>query len=205
VEHSLCLRRSAVGRAPIGLSISVPVSEPLHLLYPLTPLSRIQDGRKVVHFRPPEEQLEGERLHQWIGVRQSLIGKTGDLVRIGRQHVFVRRLLATGFNFLDLIDDPDLVSISSSAAIDELAAVRSDWRFATLSAAKPAKIQGKEVLLRYGSLLRWTAAEGRVSKAFAWCWRRLLKDRFARRFFLGLALPSFCSFFQISPQSIPQR
>lgn len=173
VDDSLCLRRQAVERALEGLSITVPVTEPLDLLYPLTPLTRVQDGRKVVRFRPPEERLEGERLHQWIGARRALSGKSGDLLRIGRQHVFVRRLLQTGFDFSKALADPELVSMSSSRAMVELGAVRAPWRFATLDDVRPAIIQGKDVLLRHGAMTRWLAA-GRVFKTFAgfWGWLR---------------------------------
>ncbi|MCU0237361.1 MAG: hypothetical protein MUC72_09795 [Acidobacteria bacterium] len=154
IAHSLCLRRSAVERALSGLSLTVPVPAPLDLLYPLTPLTNIQDGRKIVSFRPPEERLEGERIHQWVGARQSVFGRTGDLVRIERQQVFVRRLLETGFDFGSVIAEPGRISMSSPAALEDAAAVRCHWRFATLDDARPARIQGKEVLVRPGALVR---------------------------------------------------
>ncbi|HSQ35401.1 MAG TPA: LCP family protein, partial [Candidatus Binatia bacterium] len=171
-EHSLCLSRKAVERALDGLSVLVPVAEPLELLYPLTPLTRVQDGRKVVRFRPPEERLEGERIHQWIGARRALSGKSGDLMRIRRQHVFVRCLLQTGFDFRRALADPAAARWSSPKALMELGAVRSDWRFATLDDVRPAFIQGKDVLLRQGTMMRWLAA-ARAYKAFANFWRRL--------------------------------
>jgi len=185
VEHSLCLRRRAVEQALDGLSLTVPVPEPLDLLYPLTPLAFLQDGRKIVRFRPPEERLEGERIHQWIGARRALVGKTGDLARIGRQHVFLRRLLETGFDFNAAIADPERASLSSPAALAEAGAVRSDWRFATLNDARPAVIQGKEVLLRPGGMARWLFA-GRAYKAFA------IVGRWLRRWVFGrvLVVPS---------------
>jgi hypothetical protein len=172
VAHSLCLRRHAVERALDGLAITVPVPAPLDLLYPLTPLTPIEDGRKVVRFRPPEERLQGERIHQWIGARRALFGKTGDLARIGRQHIFVRRLLETGFDFRTAIADPELASMSSSAAIAEVAAVCSHWRFATLDGVRPSVIQGKEVLLRPKGMARWLLA-GRFYKVLAQVGRRL--------------------------------
>ena len=172
VAHSLCLRRSAVERALDGLSITVPVPTPLDFLYPLTPLTFIQDGRKVVRFRPPEERLEGERIHQWIGARQALFGKSGDLMRIGRQHVFVRRLLETGFDFARAVADPELASFSSPAAREEIGAVSSHWRFATLDDVRPARIQGKEVLFRSGVIMRRVLASP-VYKYSAAAWRRL--------------------------------
>lgn len=172
VKHSLCLRRRAVEQALEGLSITVPVPVPLDLLYPLTPYTRVQDGRKVVRFRPPEERLEGERIHQWIGARRALFGETGDLTRIGRQHVFVRRLLQTGFDFHQAIVDPLLARLSSTEAIEELGAVRSDWRFATLDDVRPTIIQGKEVLLRAKTMNRWLTSS-RAYKTLACVWRWL--------------------------------
>jgi hypothetical protein len=172
VAHSLCLRRIAVERALDGLSITVPVPAPLDLLYPLAPRTFIEDGRKVVRFRPPEERLEGERIHQWIGARQVLSGKSGDLMRIGRQHVFVRRLLETGFDFRAAVADPRQISSSSSTALDEAGAVRRDWRFATLDDVRPARIQGKEVLLRKGAMMRWVSGS-RAYRFFARFWRWL--------------------------------
>ncbi|RVC75379.1 hypothetical protein EN745_27630 [Mesorhizobium sp. M4A.F.Ca.ET.022.05.2.1] len=41
----LCLRRAASEAALAGISVTVPVSEPLDFWYPLTPTCRIEDGR----------------------------------------------------------------------------------------------------------------------------------------------------------------
>jgi len=178
-EHSLCLRRGAVERALEGLSLTVPVLMPLDLLYPLTPLAPIRDGSKIVSFRPPEERLEGERIHQWVGARQSVFGRTGDLVRIERQQVFVRRLLETGFDFGALLADPERFSMSSPAALAEAAAVRCEWRFATLDGVRPARIRGKEVLLRPGALARRVMSSG-AYKTFA-VFARWLRGLLLRR------------------------
>ena len=172
VTHSLCLRRSAVERVLEGVSITVPVPLPLDLLYPLSPRTFIEDGCKVVCFRPPEERLEGERIHQWLGARQALSGKSGDLMRIGRQHVFVRRLLEVGFDFHAAVADPRQASLSSPAALDEAGAARRDWRCATLDDVQPARIQGKEVLIRPGAAAR-RVLSSRVYRLFAAGGRRL--------------------------------
>jgi hypothetical protein len=185
IAHSLCLRRSAVERALQGVSLTVPVPAPLDMIYPLAPRIPIQKGQKIVSFRPPEERLEGERIHQWIGARQSVFGRTGDLVRIERQHVFVRRLLETGFDFRAVLADHDLASFSSPAALAEAGAVNCDWRFATLDDVRPARIQGKEVLVRPGALARRV----RSSRAFHYfaAFARWLRGLLLRRL---LVVPS---------------
>lgn len=186
VSHSLCLRRRAAERALAGLSVTVPVPAPLDMLYPLAPRIRIQEGHKIVRFHPPEERLEGERIHQWIGARRVLRGPSGDLARIRRQQVFVRRLLETGFDFAAALAEADDLRLSSPAALAELGAVRAGWRFAVLDAVRPAFISCKEVLLRKRGLERWLAASapGRLAAAVA----RPLRDRL-----LGsvLVVPSF--------------
>jgi hypothetical protein len=144
----------------------------------------------VVSFRPPEERLEGERIHQWIGARRSLSGETGDLARIKRQHVLVRRLLGTDFDFRSVVRDRELTRASSAAAFGELAAARPDWTFATLEGVVPATINGKEVLLlrRPGPIASWLRSSrggralqrtwagrlaARIPGAIGWRWRRL--------------------------------
>ncbi len=158
VSHSLCLRRRAAEKALAGLSIVVPVPAPLDMLYPLEPRLPIQKGHKIVSFRPPEERLEGERIHQWIGARRVLQGPSGDLARIARQQVFVRRLLEEKFDFAAVLAEADDLRLSSPAALAELGAVRPGWRMAALDAVRPALIAGKEVLLRKRGLERWLAA-----------------------------------------------
>jgi hypothetical protein len=156
-DHSLCLRRSAVERALMHLAVTVPVPEPLDLIYPLTPSTRVEDGRKVVRFRPPEERLEGERIHQWIGARRSLGGESGDLARIKRQQVFLRCLLQKHVDLGVALADPELFRSSAAAALVEVASVRSDWRLAVLDDVSPAIRDGKEVLLahRPGAVAHW--------------------------------------------------
>src|SRR5262245_10587821 len=78
-EHGLRLRRAATERALARVAIEVPVNEPLDLWYPLAPTRPIEDGRKMVSFRPPRERLEGERIHQWIGARLRVGRASSDL------------------------------------------------------------------------------------------------------------------------------
>jgi hypothetical protein len=160
VSHSLCLRRRAAERALAGLSITVPVPAPLDMVYPLAPRTAVEDGHKIVSFRPPAERLQGERVHQWIGARRVLLGPSGDLARIARQQVFVRRLLEERFDFAAALAEADDQRLSSPAALAELEAVRAGWRMAALDAVRPALIAGKEVLLRKRGLERWLAATG---------------------------------------------
>jgi hypothetical protein len=61
-DQGLVLRRSATERAAMHLTVEVPVEEPLDYWYPLHPTTLVQDGRKLVTFRPPCERLEGGRI-----------------------------------------------------------------------------------------------------------------------------------------------
>ncbi|MGT2468238.1 hypothetical protein ACVOMV_31020 [Mesorhizobium atlanticum] len=74
-QSAVCLRRGATEAALTGASVGVPIHEPLDFWYPLTPTSRLEDGRRQVSFRPPDETLSGERLHQWIGARTMVDGR----------------------------------------------------------------------------------------------------------------------------------
>lgn len=150
VEHSLCLRREATERVLEGVTVTVPVEEPLRLWYPLEPTTRMQDGRKPVDFDPPAAVLTGERLHQWVGARYSRTGPSSDLKRIRRQQVLVRALLRQGFDFACALDDPELVRMSSPAALEELRRVRASWRFGCLEDVVPRTIDGMSVLVRRG-------------------------------------------------------
>jgi hypothetical protein len=183
-QHSLCLRRAAAERALAGIEVAVPVDERLDLVYPLAPTTRIQDGRKVVTFRPPVERLSGERVHQWIGARRSLSGAGGDLARIRRQQVLVRRVLEEGCDLSPAFADPDLVRASGPAALAEVAAVRADWRFEAIDDVAPRTIAGCEVLVRRRRS-RLLAAAGASPAA------RLAKGTLRRLLFGALVLPTW--------------
>jgi anionic cell wall polymer biosynthesis LytR-Cps2A-Psr (LCP) family protein len=149
-DSSVVLLRSGVERALDGLRVTVPVDRRRRYWYPLAPTLRIQDGRKLVAFEPPRETLSGERIHQWVGARQSAdvpAPTLPDLDRIERQQVLVRTLLEDGFPFAKALEDPALVSIAGSRALDVLGAVRATWELETFRRFQPGMIEGKLVLL----------------------------------------------------------
>jgi hypothetical protein len=149
VDHTVCVRRAATERALIGVQVVVPVRRRLEFLYQLHPTAAIEDGAKRITFEPPAETLTGERIHQWLCASWDLRGhRQWDLFRIERQQVLVRRLLEIGYPFERVLADAALVSISDPRALEELARVRSDWRFATFDDVRGVRIDGKEVLLR---------------------------------------------------------
>src|SRR6185437_11556032 len=111
--------------------------------YPLAPTRPIEEGRKRIAFDPPLAVLEGERIHQWLGARGG-----SDLHRLERQKVFLRRLLERGFDFRLFLARPEWAQCSGPPALAELALVRPDWAFDTLSPLTPQRIDGKLVLVR---------------------------------------------------------
>lgn len=148
VDSSICLRRAAVERTLAKVEVTVQVPRPLDYWYPLSPTEPIENGRKLVSFRPPTETLSGERLHQWVGARSALDGSGSDLERIERQKALVQTLLATGFDFSAAVAAPEWGSASEHGALDELRKVRHDWRFETLRGVEPGRVGSKSVLLR---------------------------------------------------------
>ena len=153
-DHSLCIRRDAVERASADLSISVPVTERLEFRYPLAPDRPIEEGSKRIAFTPPEEVLDGERIHQWIGARFEPDDRGGPLLkasdygRIRRQQVLLRRLLEDGFDFGSVLADPGLASASGPEARQELSLVDSGWRFSIIEDVRDVVRDGKRVLER---------------------------------------------------------
>jgi len=147
VDGSLVLRRGAVERGLAGATVTVPVPQRLEFWYPLTPTSRLEDGRKRVVFEPPREVLRGERVHQWLGARRQVRGAGSDLARIGRQQVFLEALLADGFDFRTFLADPERVSESAAGVRDALREVDGAWSVATLAGMAPACLDGKQVLV----------------------------------------------------------
>lgn len=144
VNAGLCLARQATEHALAQTAIVVPVPERMTFHYPLTPTSRIEDGRKTIEFNPPAEMLRGERVHQWIGARGS-----SDLHRIERQKVFLRRLLDTRFNFRGLLQTPSWFSGQHlDQAICDLGQVRTEWQFDTFGPLQNQILHGKKVLVR---------------------------------------------------------
>jgi anionic cell wall polymer biosynthesis LytR-Cps2A-Psr (LCP) family protein len=147
-QHGLYLSREATAAALEDVSVDVPVRERLELWYPLSPESRIEEGRKRIVFEPPWEELSGERIHQWIGARYGADRPRSDLDRIERQKVLLAALLRDGFDFGRAVAPGLPVRSSGEQALDELALVRPTWRFETLGGLVPATIDGMVVLTR---------------------------------------------------------
>jgi len=147
-EYGLVLRRGATERAAAAISVEVPIDEHIDFLYPLVPTRPIEEGHKLIHFDPPSERLEGERIHQWIGARLAQERKSSDLERIRRQQVFLRALLQQSFDFKSLITDPKLVRMSDKGALTELAMVDSSWRMEAVTDVRYERVDGKSVLVK---------------------------------------------------------
>lgn len=146
--NGICVGREAVGAALAETTVRVPVDEPVEFWYPLSPEASIREGRRRISFEPPSEDLEGERIHWWIGARYRVRGAGSDLERIERQQTFVAALLRQGFDFGRFLD-PDLpVLIAGADAIGDVSQVDADWRFETLGGLVPERIAGKLVLSR---------------------------------------------------------
>lgn len=173
-QDSICLRREATERALEDVVVTVPVARPLSFWYPLSPQSPIEDGRKLVEFRPPSATLTGERIHQWIGARSEPRPVWyPDFRRISRQQVFVRCLLDQGFDFRTVLANPELVRISSPQAMADVACVRKTWRFEMLRDTVNASIDGKAVLVRRRFGHRSTRALQRLARRSGTVlWRR---------------------------------
>ncbi|MDG4878149.1 hypothetical protein P9273_24030 [Mesorhizobium sp. WSM4935] len=146
-DSAICLRRGATEAALASASIRVPIRAPLDFWYPLTPTRRIEDGRQQVSFRPPAETLRGARLHQWIGARTMVNGEGTDFHRMGRQIVFLRALIAQGFDFHLVLKDPELVRIDGDDPLPLLARVSASWRMQVHDWVDDAVIDGKMVLV----------------------------------------------------------
>ena len=168
VEHSLCLPRASVERVLDDAVVTVPVEQPIGLWYPLTPTTRVQDGRKPVDFFPPREKLQGERIHHWLGARHGRDPGAGisDLHRIQRQQVFVRALIRQGFDFSAVLHGSPEPSLSDPLALDDLRRVRSWWRFACTDQLVDRTVDGRQVLVLQSPEPRpprWRRAATRVS------------------------------------------
>ena len=153
-DHGLVLRRGATEQAAAHISVEIPVSEELDFWYPLEPTRRLEDGQKIISFRPPAERLEGERIHQWVGARKGLGPHTSDRHRMVRQQIFLRALLEQGFDFKAVVANKDLVRMSTEEALTELACINSSWRMQTFRHVRPETIDGKMVLVKRGEELR---------------------------------------------------
>jgi hypothetical protein len=138
---SLVLSREATEAALADVVVVVPVPCRMAFSYPLTPRARIEDGSKEVVFNPPAEVLRGERIHQWMGARDT------DLHRIERQKILLRRLLERRFDFRQVLAQRDWYRLVGDEDLADLAQVRPTWSFETLSGLTPATIDGQMVLV----------------------------------------------------------
>lgn len=149
-QSLLCLRRAATEGALADVAVTVPVFEPLDFWYPLHPTRPIEEGRKAISFRPPQELLSGERLHQWMGARTMINRSGSDLLRLKRHPILLRALLASRFDFETILADPALVQMMGKDPIAVLSKVNAAWTMSVFDTVKDATIDGKEVLLRRG-------------------------------------------------------
>jgi hypothetical protein len=164
-QSVLCLRRAATEAALEGLTITVPVTKPLDFWYPLHPARPIEEGRKAISFRPPEERLTGERLHQWIGARTEIERSGSDLRRLRRQQVLLRAMLAGGFDFRRALANPALVRATGPDPMTVLSMIRADWKMVVFDAVQNATIDGKAVLVPRKPVSFWRRMRRRLRAA----------------------------------------
>ncbi len=147
-DHTLCLLPTAVEAGFEDLEVEVPVKSFQAFWYPLRRGRAIEEGRRLVVFEPPSERLAGDRLHEWIGARVAYVGTASDLARIERQQALLLALLRDGADFSRFLSRPETFAASSPAATAELPAVTTKWQMTTLAGVRPARIDGKSVLVR---------------------------------------------------------
>jgi len=145
---AICLRRGATVAWLADVDIDVPVPRPLDFWYPLEPMLPIEEGRKQVSFRPPRERLTGERLHQWVGARYAVTGRSSDLYRCVRQGVLLRELLRHKADFTTLLGDPDLYRIEGADPLPILAQVDAIWTMRVFDRVHDRTIRGAPVLVK---------------------------------------------------------
>jgi anionic cell wall polymer biosynthesis LytR-Cps2A-Psr (LCP) family protein len=144
----LCLRRGATADALAAVEVEVPVTRPLDFWYPLAPTRRIQEGRKQIAFRPPSERLSGERLHQWMGARYAVSGKSSDLYRLARQATLLRALLQQHADFSVVLADPERYRIEGADPLPVLAQVDASWQMRVFDRVHPVKIRRIKALAK---------------------------------------------------------
>lgn len=151
-EHSICLRPDGIRPALEGVTIKIPIRERLEFWYPAKPGRPIEEGRQLMVFEPPVEELSGERIHAWIGARRRRgpdpPGWQPDLDRIRRQQELIAVMLGEGFDFRRFLAPGLPVRASGDEAIGELRQVRWDWSLMTVADVEPAEIGGRQVLIR---------------------------------------------------------
>lgn len=148
VESSICFKRSATINSCQNLRVWVPVVRIMKFWYPLNPTKPIKEGKKSITFTSDGELLAGERIHQWMGARISFDDRGGDLNRIERHKILIRRLLAQNFDFKKLICDPDRFSTYGASVFEDLKQVSLDWSFETFGPLLHAKYGRRLVLVK---------------------------------------------------------
>jgi hypothetical protein len=166
---ALVLRRSAVEAALAPVTVTVPVVRHLDFWYPLAPNLPIEEGRKQISFSPPSETLSGERIHQWIGARKMIKGEGSDILRLRRQQVLLKHLLAQDFDFQSATSRVDLVR-SAGEPLAVLRQVAGNWHMTIFGPTIPAMI-GDRAVLTHTSRVRWLVHEARAA------WWRLRRVR----------------------------
>ena len=145
---SICFKRSAIINSCHNIRVWVPIKREMKFWYPLNPTKPILEGRKSITFNPDGELLTGERIHQWMGARISFNKESGDLDRIERHKILIRRLMAENFDFRKLLSNNDHFSTYGASVFEDLSQVSLDWRFETLGPLLHVKYGQKLVLVK---------------------------------------------------------
>jgi len=83
-------------------NIDVPVQKKMSYYYPLHRHQLIENGKRLIEFNPPFENLKEDRFHEWIGARYEVSNFTRfpDFNRIHRQQILLTCLLNIKYNFI---------------------------------------------------------------------------------------------------------
>jgi anionic cell wall polymer biosynthesis LytR-Cps2A-Psr (LCP) family protein len=147
-DHSICALPLATCRCLANCAVTMQISEQMDFWYPMRMDLPIEKGQRLISFKPPNEILSGEKLHQWVGARKAVLPKfSNDLRRMGRQQMLVHRLLEEKYNFSSFLGDG--ISCSNEAAINELRLINARWTMKTLADGhfKTERMMWKYVLM----------------------------------------------------------
>jgi anionic cell wall polymer biosynthesis LytR-Cps2A-Psr (LCP) family protein len=148
-DYSIIVWNEATRAIFNNYKITVPVERVVDYYYPIKALEPIENGKKIISFRPPFETLTGERIHQFLGARYR-VNKADyidlpDFERIARQMVFIKQMLIEKFDFSVFLDKK--ISISDQKAINFLTEVNSNYNFKMYRLCKSFKINRMDVLI----------------------------------------------------------
>lgn len=148
-DYSICIPNLTMRSVLKNCKVVVPVDTFMQYYYPATPFQPLEEGGKIISFSPPEETLEGERIHQFLGARTRVTAKEytdlPDFERIKRQMVFVKQLLKDKFNFEALLTYP--IEISNPDALNVIAQVTAEYQMVLYNSVKQIKINTRDVLI----------------------------------------------------------